>query len=54
MYMTFFFFFFFFFFLKNAKNSACQEDQVASIFDFLTIGLVVLLCLTDGSTKPAP
>ena len=31
------------FYIESAENSACQEDQVATIFDFVTICLVVVL-----------
>ena len=37
------------FITNNAENSACQDDQVAAIFDFVTIGLVVVLCVTPRS-----
>ena len=36
-----------YFYNKNAKNFACQEDQVAARFDFVIIGLYVVLCLTQ-------
>ena len=42
------------FITKNAENSACQEDQVSAIFDFVTIGLVVVLCLTSRTFCPNP
>ena len=40
------------FITKNAENSACQEDQVAAIIDFVTIDLVVVLCLVYGQLAP--
>ena len=42
------------FITKNAENSACQEDQVTAIFDFVTTGLVVLFCLTSRTFRSAP
>ena len=36
------------FYNKNAEKSAFQEDHVAAIIDFVTIGLVVVLCLGYG------
>ena len=36
------------FITKNAEISACQEDQVAAIFDFVTVDLVVMLCVTES------
>ena len=39
---------------KNAENSACQEDQVAAMFDFVTIGLVVMLCVTSRTFRRNP
>ena len=40
------------FITKNAENSACQEDHVAAIIDFVTIGLVVVLYLGYGQLAP--
>ena len=40
------------FITKNAENSACQEDHVAAIIDFVTVGLVVVLCLGYGQLTP--
>ena len=42
------------FIMKNAENSACQEDEVAAIFDFVTVGLVVVLCLTSRTFRQIP
>ena len=42
------------FITKNAENSACQNDQVAAIFDFVTIGPVVLLCVTSKTFRRNP
>ena len=45
-------YFWLFFITNNAENSACQEDHVAAIIDFVTIGLVVLLCVGYGQLAP--
>ena len=40
------------FITKNVESSACQEDHVAAIIDFVTIGLVVVLCLVHSQLAP--
>ena len=42
------------FITRYAENSACQEDRVAAIFDFVTIGLVAVLCLTSRTFRQHP
>ena len=42
------------FYNKNAETSVCLGDQVAAIFDFVTIGLVVVLCWRIRTFCPNP
>ena len=42
------------FITKNAENSACQDDHVDAIFNFVTIGLVVVPSLGYVQIIPWP
>ena len=42
------------FITKNAKNSAFQDNYIAAIFCFVTIGLVVVLCVISRMFRRNP